>query len=253
MAKWNFTNQVVLITGGTGGIGSELAKAFLQNGGRVYLNVKQRAKAESFLKELRQLGLAAACIVHEFDLRDIPALQQWIVDIIYREHRVDVLINAAAVCPLADVFDVTEELWDDVMDISLKAAFFAIQAVLKTMQQQGSGRIVNIGSTGAYNGGIITTPAYGASKAGLQTMTKWFASKFSQFGICVNAVVPGPTRTKMIAAFPEEMLSKIIDITPDKRLGEVADVVQAAMFLADTETTHITGVMLDVCGGLYLR
>lgn len=253
MSNWNFQDQVIVITGGTGGIGSELTKAFLQSGGKVYVSARQQSASDSLLEELREMGLALACQASVVDMRDIPALQQWLADLIRQEQRIDVLINAVAICPLADVFEVTEALWDDVMEINLKAAFFAMQAVLKTMQRQGSGKIINFGSTGAYNGGIITTPAYGASKAGLQTLTKWFASKFSQYGISVNAVVPGPTRTSMSANFPEAVLHRMVESTPDKRLGETSDVVHATMFLAARETTHITGAMLDVCGGQYLR
>lgn len=249
----DFSDQVIVITGGTGNIGKETGKSFLLGGGKVFTASRKPHDTDAFAEEMGRSGIRSGFEVQTVDLRNIPALQSWIGDIVRREGKIDVLVNAAGTCPLADVFDVTEEVWDDVMSVNLKAAFFASQQALKSMVNQRSGKIINIGSIAAYNGGVITTPPYGASKGGLHSLTKWFASKFSPYGIQVNAVVPGPVQTKMIAEFPGPLLSRMIENTPDRRLGETADVVQAVMFLADRATTHITGAMIDVCGGLYLR
>lgn len=255
MAKWDFKDQVVLMTGGAGGLGKDLAIAYTEAGARVYAcdwneeNIQKTQAAVAASPTTNGGSYEAAKV----DVRDLDALQAWIADVLRREGKADVLINGAGICPTASYAEVTEPLWDDVVDINLKSAFFASKAIASSMKEAGYGRIVNISSVGAFTGGAIATPPYAAAKAGMLALTKSFAGALSPMGICVNTVAPGPFDTVMIADFPQDTMARIISTTPTRRVGQTNDVVQAILFLTDRSTSHITGATLDVNGGLYMR
>lgn len=139
------------------------------------------------------------------------------------------------------------------MNINLKPVFFASRFVLVQMKKQNYGRIVNLGSVAMYNGGIATTPAYGALKAAVHALTKWLAGRYSSFGITVNTVALGPFKTEMLSTFPPEMLEKMMSSSFNRRFGEIDDIVQAILFVTDRSSCHITGSSLDINGGLYVR
>jgi 3-oxoacyl-[acyl-carrier protein] reductase len=253
MMKWDFEGQVVLITGGAGGLGVDLAWAYTEAGANVYACDWSEANIQVAYKTLNARPHAGSYEVELVDVRDIAALRAWIERVLQKERTVHVLINAAGICPTASYADVTEALWDDVVDVSLKSTFFASQTVAPAMKQNGYGRIVNVGSVGAFTGGAVATPPYAAAKAGILAITKSFANVLSPFGICVNTVAPGPFETAMIADFPKDTMERLIATTPTRRVGKTGDVVQAILFLTDRSTSHITGATLDVNGGLYMR
>lgn len=237
-----FEHKVVIVTGGTGGLGRTVCDRLEQLGATVYACGRKMPEN------------AADKRMAKIDVKNISELQRWISGIIAGEGRVDILVNAAGVCPLADWQEVTEELWDDVMAVNLKSVFFASKAVLGAMIAQGKGAIINIGSTSAYNGGIVTAPPYGASKGGVHTLTKWLAAKTAANGIRVNTIAPGPFNSAMTDAFSSEMRLNLESRTPNGRLGTQEDVAEAVLFLADEATAgHITGAALDICGGAYMR
>jgi NAD(P)-dependent dehydrogenase (short-subunit alcohol dehydrogenase family) len=242
MPVWNFTNQVVLITGGAGGLGMELCRAFLNAGAIVYTIDNREEKIRS--QEIH---------IEQVDVTKVEELRQWVQRVTDVEGKVDILINAAGVTYTAAVAEVTEVMWDEVVDVNLKGAFFASQAVAEWMKKQQYGRIINVGSVGGFTGGAIVTPPYVAAKAGLVALSKSLAQALSPYGVCVNTVAPGPFETDMIADFPKETMEKIRLATPNRRVGQPVDVVQAILFLADATSLHITGATLDVNGGLYMR
>lgn len=253
MITWSFSNQIAVITGGTSGFGLALAESFLAAGAKVYtcgLPDDKLSSAQQRLSE--QFGPERISVV-AVDVSDIPQLRQWLQSIWEREQRIDVLVNVAGVCATVPTPEVDEALWDRIMDINVKGTFFACQFAAEAMKHRGYGRIVNISSLSGYNGGTLVSPPYGASKAGVVSVTKSFASMYSRYGIAVNAVAPGPSKTDMIADFPAEGLAGMIARTPDGRLGEAVDVVQTVLFLCDESTQHITGAVIDVNGGFYMR
>ncbi|MCQ6560696.1 SDR family NAD(P)-dependent oxidoreductase [Paenibacillus mendelii] len=253
MTKWDFEGQVVLITGGAGGLGIDLSHAYTEAGAKVYVcdwsetNIKQMRDTMSAVSHR---GSYEAEVV---DVRSVKELQDWVERVIQKEGKADILINAAGICPTASYSEVTEAIWDDVVDVNMKSAFFATQAIAASMKEHGYGRIVNVSSVGAHTGGAIATPPYAAAKAGMLAVTKSFANALSPFGICVNTVAPGPFDTVMIADFPKATMERIVASTPTRRVGQTGDVVQAILFMSDRSTSHITGATLDVNGGLYMR
>lgn len=253
MITWDFAGKVVVITGGTGGLGLALCRAFAQSGAHVSACGLLNEQGNSGLDALARTTGKGTLQIDHVDLRRIPDLQQWMSQVHAERGGVDILVNAAGVSPVQALEEVTEDSWDQVMDINLKSLFFATQAVIPGMVQRGGGAIVQISSIAAYNGGIIPAPAYGASKAGIHALTKWFAGRYSKDGIRTNMVAPGPFQTEMIAGFPDEQLARMRAATPNGRLGTPDDVVQAVLFLADEASGHMTGAALDVCGGVHMR
>jgi 3-oxoacyl-[acyl-carrier protein] reductase len=253
MAKWDFSDQVVLITGGAGGLGIDLALAYTEMGADVYACDWSEANIRLAREAVQASSQRGSFEVEEVDVRDVGALRAWMDRVLRKAGKVDVLVNAAGICPTASYADVTESIWDDVIDINLKSAFFASQTVAAPMKERGYGRIVNVSSVSAFTGGAIATPPYAAAKAGMLALTKSFANALSPFGICVNTVAPGPFDTAMISTFPKETMERIVATTPSRRVGKTSDVVHAILFLSDRDSSHITGATLDVNGGLYMR
>lgn len=252
--QWNFQGRVALVTGGAGGLGEELCKALLEAGASVHVCERNSAKLEQTRRTAaKQFGEQASYYVAQVDVRDVDALRAWVHEVDRKEGHIDILVNAAGVCPTAGFREVDEAIWDETVDVNLKGTFFASQAAGERMMRQGSGRIINISSVGAYTGGAVATPPYCAAKAGILALTKSFANALSPHGICVNSVAPGPFRTEMIASFPVETMKKIEEAAPNRRIGESADIVSTILFLADDSSRHITGACIDVNGGLYMR
>jgi NAD(P)-dependent dehydrogenase (short-subunit alcohol dehydrogenase family) len=255
MATWDFTGKVVLIAGGTGGLGRSLSKAFVRSGANVYaLGLDDENMRLALADEDEEAGeREGTCRFETCDITDVAQLKSRIAEVVEREGRIDVLVNAAGICPLEKLEEISEQSWERVMDINLKGVIFACQAVMGTMVRQKSGVIINVGSIAGYNGGVIPSPAYGASKAAVHALTKWLASNYSSYGVRINTIAPGPFETDMIAMFPDEKLENMKISTPNRRVGRPEEVVHGILFLADDASIHITGASLDVCGGQYLR
>jgi NAD(P)-dependent dehydrogenase (short-subunit alcohol dehydrogenase family) len=249
MASWDFANQVVMVTGGAGGLGKDLTARLLQAGATVYISDNDEAALEQLSRDYQNSRLQVSAV----DVTVLSQIKDWVGRIVSEHNRIDVVINAAGICPLCSIEDMEESLWDDIVDVSLKGSFLVSQAVMQQMKQQGYGRIINISSIGAHTGGAIAPVAYSAAKGGIISLTKSFATNMSPFGVTVNAVAPGPFETNMITDFPESTMEKIVASTPTRRVGKTEDVVHAVLFLADKETSHITGATIDVNGGLYMR
>jgi 2-dehydro-3-deoxy-D-gluconate 5-dehydrogenase len=165
-----------------------------------------------------------------------------------RHGRLDVLVNAAGVIDRRDSIDVTTEQWDRVLDVNLKGTFFACQAATRVMVAAGGGSIVNIASELALAATARRAP-YIASKAGVAGLTRALAAEWGPLGVRVNAVAPGLTRTAMTADLSADELEDYRLATPNRRLGEPADIAGAVLFLASDAARHVAGQVLVVDGG----
>jgi 3-oxoacyl-[acyl-carrier protein] reductase len=180
------------------------------------------------------------------DARDL------IVRTLERFGRLDVLINNAGICPLATIEEVTEELFDRVVAVNLKGVFFVSQAAVPVFKEQRSGKIVNVASVGGKTGGMMPVAPYSATKAGVISLTKSFASYLAPYGVAVNAVAPGPATTDLTRDWPADRMAALAQAIPFKRLARPEEIAAVVGFLASERCTYMTGEIVDVNGGLLM-
>ncbi|MBO5374305.1 MAG: SDR family oxidoreductase [Clostridia bacterium] len=237
--------KIVLITGGSRGIGASCVRAFANRGYKVaftYLSSKQ--KADKIAKECGALAIQA----------DISSSNQVndAVDLVIKHFgRVDILVNNAGISEFSLFTDITDEMWQKMLDTNLSGAFYASRAVLPSMISRKAGCIVNIASMWGEVGASCEVH-YSASKAGLIGMTKALAKEVALSGIRVNCVSPGAIDTDMNAHLTIEDIDAIKLETPLGRLGTPEEIANAVLFLASDEASFITGQILGVNGGMII-
>jgi NAD(P)-dependent dehydrogenase (short-subunit alcohol dehydrogenase family) len=161
----------------------------------------------------------------------------------------DILVNNAGICPRTSIDDMTEEMFDRIVNINLKSVFFLSRAAGNAMRPQRWGRIVNLSSTGGRVGGIFNATVYGATKAGILAMTKSFARHYARDNILVNSVAPGAVETRMMTIMPDDVLNGVIENAPLKRLADPGEIANMIVFLSSDKASWITGATMDVNGG----
>ncbi|MCX7786098.1 MAG: SDR family oxidoreductase [Spirochaetes bacterium] len=248
MAKYDFKESVVLITGGAQGLGFALADAFLGQNARVaILDVKE----EALDRAIQKLGPKAKSFF--CDVSRYEEVEQTVARIEEEMGGIEVLVNNAGIVSTEHVLETKPSDWERMIGINLTGAFYCLKEVARQMVKRGiKGRIINISSLSGRSGGIMVSPAYSASKAGLLGLTKAAARQLASFGITVNAVAPGSLDSEMLRSFGEEKVETLRKGVPLGRLGSFQDVVAAVLFLASKEAEFIDGVCLDVNGGQYM-
>jgi NAD(P)-dependent dehydrogenase (short-subunit alcohol dehydrogenase family) len=203
--------------------------------------------AEKLKAELEKSG--ANVSVHQGSVHSPQDCERVVKEAVAQWGRVDFLINNAGITIDKTVRRMTDEDWTGVMDVNLSGTFRMTKSVLELMIAQGSGRIVNISSVIGQTGNIGQAN-YAASKAGLIGFTKSLALETAQRGITVNAVAPGFIATEMVGAIPKEILDKIVERIPQRRLGTPDEVARVVRFLLEDESSYITGAVFNINGGL---
>ena len=244
-------NQVVLVTGASGGIGKAVAEKFAQNGYRVavhYHNGKERA--EALQKQLEQQGCSVMTI--QADLRDSMQVQAMLEQIERSWGGVDVLVNNAGVEQQKLFTDITDEEWRNMFAVHVDGAFYCARAVLPEMIHRKRGCIINVSSMWGQTGGSCEVH-YSAAKGALQAMTKALAKEVGPSGIRVNCVAPGVILTEMnTRMFDQDTLEALKEETPLETLGTTEDVANMIYFLASAEAGFITGQIIGVNGGMVI-
>ena len=245
-----FSNKVALITGGSRGIGKDIAKKLASRGAYVLINyISNSQAAEETLGEIEQAGGSGRAV--GFDVSDFAEVQQVVGDLSGELGGIQILVNNAGIRNDGLLVRMGEEDWDRVMDINLKGAFNCTKAVSRGMFKNRYGKIVNIISTA----GEVGNPGqanYSASKAGIIGLTKSTAKEFSSRGITVNAVSPGFVETDIIADLNEDMRKKYLEAIPLGRFGRVEDISSVVCFLVSEDASYITGEIIRVNGGIYM-
>jgi 3-oxoacyl-[acyl-carrier protein] reductase len=245
-----FANQVAIVTGAGRGLGHAIALRLASEGARVAVVSRTELNAERTAEEINatHAGLAKAYAVDVADGKAVKALaEQVLTDF----SRVDILVNNAGLTRDGLAMRMSEEDWDVVVDTNLKGAFNFIQAVLRPMVKQRSGRIINIASVAGLMGNAGQAN-YAASKAGLIGLTKVIAREVASRGITSNAVAPGFMDTDMTSVLSEELKTTVVKQIPLGRFGEPGDIAAAVAFLASSEAKYITGQVLTVDGGMVM-
>ena len=247
----DFHGKTALITGGSRGIGRACALLLARLGCKVAITYQSNeAAAAEVVESTGKVGTAAKSYRCEFT--DIAAIAATVQSAARELDRIDVLINSAGISQIVSVPDLSEQDWDRMMDINLKGTFFCCKEVLKQMQTQKIGRIVNVASTAGQVGGFIVGVNYSASKAGVICLTKSLAKYALPFGVTVNCVAPGLIDTEMTSAYPKERVAGLVASIPMGRMGSADEVANGVAFLASDAASYITGTTLYINGGTYL-
>lgn len=248
-----FENTTVLVTGGGGGIGSALCHRFATEGARVA--VLDRAH-DAAAKVADQIGSAAGrAMAVACDITDRDAVDAAVAQVTEQFGPIDVLVNNAGWDLFVPFLDTVPDDWARLIDINLVGALNMHHAILPSMVERGSGRVVNISSDAA-RVGSSGEAVYAACKAGLIAFSKTLAREHSRHGITLNVVCPGPTDTALLAtvtdtaANPEKLREAFRRAIPLGRLGEPDDLAGAVLYFASSDASFVTGQVLSVSGGL---
>jgi NAD(P)-dependent dehydrogenase (short-subunit alcohol dehydrogenase family) len=249
---WNLASGLegkrVLVTGGAGGIGREVALAFAAAGSRVAVLDLDQEKVNAVVAEMQggpHLPLAA-------DLRPVAGHAGIIAAVVGAFGGLDVLVSAAAVLVRRySVDEVTEADWDFQHEVNLKATFFLNQAAARVFRTQGrGGRIINFTSQGWWSGGFGGSVAYAASKGGIVSMTRGLARSLGPDGVTVNAVSPGAADTAMMrSGMTDQQLAGVVAAIPLGRMAAPSELAGTVLFLASDHAAYITGATINVSGG----
>jgi NAD(P)-dependent dehydrogenase (short-subunit alcohol dehydrogenase family) len=239
----------VVVTGGAGGIGREVAAAFASAGARVAVVDLDRERCETVVAGLeapeRHLAIGA-------DLGDLDGQEAVLRGVRDDLGRLDVLAHLAAVLRRRETIDdVTEEDWDVQLDVNLKATFFLNRWAARLFREQGNGgRIINFTSQGWWTGGFGGSVVYAASKGGIVSMSRGLARTLAPDGITVNTVSPGAADTSMMReGSSDEALAAFIRMIPLGRMAQPSELAGIVLFLASDHASYITGATVNVSGG----
>jgi NAD(P)-dependent dehydrogenase (short-subunit alcohol dehydrogenase family) len=240
-------DRTALVTGSTSGIGKATALALAARGARVLVVGRNERRARDVVAEIEGGGGSAAYgLATLSDLESALDLVQWATEA--GDGHVDILINNAGVALLGPSSAATEAEFDETFALNVKVPFFLVAELAPAMAERGWGSIVNV-STMVASFGQAGMAMYGASRAALELLTKAWAAEYGPSGVRVNAVAPGPTRTALMEAVPEEMVNQLAALAPAGRVARPEELAAAIVFLASDDASFVHGVTLAVDGG----
>ncbi|MBU6224179.1 MAG: SDR family oxidoreductase [Burkholderiales bacterium] len=244
---FNLTGKTALVTGGSSGLGEAMARALGEAGAQVVLMARNAAHLTQTTQRLQEAGIQSHSLA--CDLSD-PALALEGAHEVMRQHRVDILVNAAGVNLREPFGEVSIASWQSQIHVHLSAPFFLTQALAPAMKQRGWGRIINVGSLQSYRAFANSAP-YGAGKGGVVQLTRAIAVEWGPFGITCNAIAPGFFPTALTApVFADTALAnRHAAQTCVGRNGELRDIDGIAVFLASDASAYVTGQTLMLDGG----
>lgn len=245
-------DKVALITGSAGGMGKAAAELFAREGASIIVTDMVADAGEETAHGIREAGGKAIFVKADVSKED--EVKHMVARGIDEFGRIDVLYNNAGIMPADDggVTDLSEAVWDRIMDVNLKSAFFCTKHVVPHMIEQRKGSIINVASFVALMGCTVPQDAYTASKGGMISLTKSFAIQYGPHGIRCNAICPGPIETPLLRVLwtSEEARNLRLNRIPLGRFGEINDIIYMALYLASDESSWTTGAWLVVDGGI---
>jgi NAD(P)-dependent dehydrogenase (short-subunit alcohol dehydrogenase family) len=243
----DLTDRSALVTGSTSGIGRSTAIALAARGAHVLIVGRDEARAKQVVADIEgDGGRASFKLTTLADVDSARDLVEWAVEA--GDGHVDILVNNAGVALMGPSNAATEADFDETFAVSVKVPFFLVAALAPAMAERGRGSIANI-STMVASFGQAGMALYGTSRAALELLTKTWAAEYGGRGVRVNAVAPGPTRTRMMEAAPEEVVNAHAALAPAGRVAEPEELAAAIVFLASDDASFVHGVTLAVDGG----
>ncbi|MET3661717.1 3-oxoacyl-ACP reductase FabG [Aquamicrobium ahrensii] len=240
----------VIVTGGSKGIGRGIARVFARAGVKLTIVARNQAEIDGVVAEMNAAGATArgaAC-----DVTDMNAVQRMVDEAAEAQGGLDVMCANAGIFPQVKMVDMSADDWDHVMATNLRSTFFCVKAAIPHFEKRGKGRVI---VTSSITGPVTGYPGwshYGASKAGQLGFIKTAAMELARYNTTINAVMPGNIRTEGLEGLGEDYLQTMANSIPLKRLGDVEDIGNAALFFASDEAAYITGQQIIVDGGQIL-
>ncbi|MBA2442095.1 MAG: 3-oxoacyl-ACP reductase FabG [Rubrobacter sp.] len=245
-----FSGEVAWVTGSSTGIGRAVSVGLAQQGCRLVVHYnRSKSEAQGVAEEIRLQG--GESLLVQGDVADAEDVQRMVGEVREYYGRLDVLVNnAGSLVERRSLEEMTEDLWDRVMNVNLKSVYLCSQAVLPIMRERGGGKIINITSVAARNGGGPGSAAYATAKGGVSTLTRALAKELVSEGVLVNGVAPGVITTPFHEQFtPPETREKLARSIPLGREGTPGETAGAVMFLASSWANYMTGEIVEVNGG----
>jgi len=246
-----FSKKIVLVTGSSKGIGKSTALYFAKHGADVVVHYNSNFRGSQEIKK-QILDEGRKCISIQADLRNIKQVEAMFHEIIKKFGRIDILVNNAGITEPEKYSETTIEKWKDMIDINLTSSFLCSQLAIPYFISEKTGCIVNVTSLCGKNGGLGAGIHYCASKAGMIGLTKAYANQLAQYNIRVNAVAPAMIDTEMIQWRSDDLMKEVIENIPLRRLGKPEEVAATIAFLSSERASFITGVTIDINGGMYM-
>jgi 3-oxoacyl-[acyl-carrier protein] reductase len=247
------SEKIAIVTGGAGGLGRAICKTFAGGGATVAIVVHSNLEGGLQLSAEIEKKWGKKPLLLKADVSDSRQVREMVDTVYHQWGRIDILVNNAGVLILERVETISEEEWDRVIEVNLKGCFLCAKSVIPYMKRQNNGKIINIGSMTAKNGGTISGAVYSASKGAVHSLTFALAKELTPYHITVNAVAPGPVQTEMLqkANIPAEQITNWKNSIPLKRFAQAEDVAKAVLFLASADANYITGEIIDINGGAH--
>lgn len=248
---FNLKNKIALVTGAKQGMGKSHAIMLAKQGAKVVLTDTNQEECQVVADEIISNGGEA--IAFKMDVLSLEEINTVFDKVIEKWGRIDILVNNAGIYKSKEALEITEEDWDQTIDINLKGQFFCAQRAAKEMKKTKGGKIINIASiaSGQVGKGVYGGSHYTASKGGIIGMTETLAIEWAPLGININVIGPGAIDTPMVhsSQIPKEQLDGLLSQIPLKRMGNPEEVSAAVVFLASDEASYITGATFFVDGG----
>ena len=245
--SFNFKGEVVVVTGGSRGLGLEIAHAFGQAGAKVVISARREQwlkEAENFLKDQGIAVDAMTC-----DVADANSVELLVQKTLQNNSKIDVLVNNAGLTWGAPAETMPLDRWKQVIDANITGTFLMSQAVGRHMLERNKGAIVNVASIAGLRGGQLNTVGYNASKAAVINLTRALAIEWAARGIRVNAIAPGLFRTRMSEVLVQRAEAANAPVAPLGRIGHPGELAPTVLFLASEGASYITGQVVAIDGG----
>ena len=245
-ALLDFSEKVVILTGGAGEIGARTAELFLRQGAKVF------STDVGFSASIDSADFAANPVTFVLDVTDMSRVEAAMAAVEKNCGRIDIVVNAAGVLNVKPFLEISEQEWERTFAVNVKGMFFVCQQALKRMIRQGSGCFVNFASISGKVGGVLAGADYSASKAAVICLTKSLAKVGAPFGIRANSVAPGAITSPMLDLYYRDHAGEMRGFEknhPMGRFGKAEEVAATVMFLASEQASYITGACIDINGG----